>query len=174
MAWLRITALLVNSFSLVADETLGCFHGHFSSFLPQTPPTSPWHPGPYSSSALCCLNVPCTLHAHSEAGIWASTKEWEVGTIHIRGRSERGIREKYWDLKLNFFFSVSNTTKKLVEGWFIYVPQIIWTNIYCDCYTHSTFVLDTCQLGALGKLLVCELQFSPMYLVEHSINGMIR
>ena len=135
MACLRITALLVNSFSLVADETLGCFHGHFSSFLPQTPPTSPWHPGPYSLSALCCLNVPCTLHAHSEAGIWASTKEWEVRTIHIRGRSERGVREKYWDLKLNFFFSVSNTTKKLVEGWFIYVPQIVWTNIYCDCYT---------------------------------------
>lgn len=51
---------------------------------------------------------------------------------------------------------------------------MIWTNIYFDCYTHNTSVLDTCQLGALGKLLVCELQFSPMFLVEHSIDGMIR
>ena len=65
MAWLRITAYLVNSFSLVVDETLGCLHGHLSSFLPHTPPTSPCHPGPHSSSALCCLNVPCILYVHS-------------------------------------------------------------------------------------------------------------
>lgn len=99
MARFRTIALRVISFFAVADVTPGCLCGHFIYFLPTSPRTSR-HSGPYCSSVLCCLNVPCTLYMHTEGGIWASTKEWEVRAIHARCRSERGVREKYSDWQL--------------------------------------------------------------------------
>lgn len=156
----------------------------FKFFSP--PHSSNFSMPPRASLLICTLLFECSLYTlcalrgmfpahsmHTQRQVYGQVQRNRKLVQLTPGAGERGVRGKYWDPKLNFSL-VFLIPPKSWECWFIYVPQMIRTNIYFDCYTHSTSVLSTCQLGALGKLLVCELQFSPMYLVEHSIDGIIR